>query len=93
MHTNTDTRSLEEDFLSNDLQELDDLVPPVAEWRPQTDQTLGQRVQSVTLSELKNRSAHLKRWMKNIAVEIALRDLRIEKNLILIMDEMRSIKE
>jgi hypothetical protein len=31
--------------------------------------------------------------MKNIAVEIALRDLRIEKNLILIMDEMRSIKE
>jgi hypothetical protein len=31
--------------------------------------------------------------MKKIAVEIALRDLKIEKNLMLIMDEMRSIKE
>jgi len=31
--------------------------------------------------------------MKKIAVEIAQRDQKIERNLMLIMDEMRSIKE
>jgi hypothetical protein len=31
--------------------------------------------------------------MKKIAVEIAMRDQKIERNLMLIMDEMRSIKE
>jgi len=31
--------------------------------------------------------------MKKIALEIAQRDQKIERNLMLIMDEMRSIKE
>ncbi len=89
MKSDTSSPEDEEDLLSIDQQDLDEVVPPAQS----TSQYLEKRVVSVTLSELKKRSVHLKRWMKKISVEIALRDQKLEKSLMLIMDEMRSIKE